>query len=109
MNLTVIFNVLLNVFATNRRIFSLIYLDDLSPILRTNNYNFSILPVDLNAVKNVTIPVNLILKHFKRTHQISVVLNYDCDQAKDIIKMVSAGHSMKFLSLIIATFLVFSK
>lgn len=45
--------------------------------------------LDLNEVKNPSIPVELIIRNFKCINQISIAINYNCKMARKILDMVN--------------------
>lgn len=69
------------------------------------NTTFSMVLLNLNEVENANIPVDLILRNFKRSNQISIALNYDCKMTKDILNMVNSSQSI--VSKIISLFVYF--
>lgn len=83
--------------------FSLISVD----VYKTGSHlNLSIANYNLNSMKNANIPIEFILKKVQTSNQLGIVLNYNCELAKNVLTLVSIW--MQCFPSIIPRFLVFN-
>lgn len=92
MNINILLNIVLGLFGRNKYHKAFVFIDcgidsvELSKFASSSG--FSVLYFDLNQVNPIN-PVNLILRKSKRIGHLGVAMNFNCNSARDIIKLVN--------------------
>lgn len=92
MNYTILAHLLLNIFGHNKCFKSILYIDcnqNNAEILKIGSeINFSLKIFDLNVINDSNVVAHSIMQK-KGAKQLGIILNYNCELGKDVIRTVS--------------------